>query len=96
MEGYPKRFIYAFARIEQAVQELAGKGTIEDRVHAAAKALAPIAPRDLPEPLRAEFAVITEGLADPARVSPDEEGAVDLAKRIFALYLNAVDCRHGE
>jgi hypothetical protein len=105
----PGGFTYAFAKLEQAIEHLVGAGDIKTRMEAAAMVLAPIFPDDFPEGrMRDEYASIREALT---WVSPEEgsthgllgstlevmaeEEAASLAKRLFFLYLDAVESRRG-
>ena len=102
--GYPQGFTYAFGKVEQAIEELVGKGDIKSRLDTVTKTLAPISPDDFPEPLREEYGSISEalawippeegskqGLIDATLEAMAEDEAGSIAERLFSLYLGAAD-----
>jgi hypothetical protein len=106
--GYPADFLYAFAKLERAIEELVRAGDIKERLSAASMLLMPIFPDDFPPgPIREEYASIHEALSwlPPEKgsghglrestldaMTEDEAGA--LAERLFSVYLNAADVRN--
>lgn len=104
--SYPGGFTYAFAKLEQAIEELVGAGDVKERLDTAGRTLAPIFPDDFPEPLRTEYASIREaltwlpgeegkGTAETTLDAMTEDEAGALARRLFSLYLDAAEARRG-
>jgi hypothetical protein len=59
----PGGFIYAFGKLEQAIEELVGAGDVKERLEVAAMTLAPIFADDFPAGhLRDEYADIRQAL----------------------------------
>jgi hypothetical protein len=105
--SYPHGFVYAFGKLEQAIEELVGAGGIKKRLKFASMALVPIFPEDFPDPLRGEYASIREaltwvppeqgssqGLLEATLDAMTEEEADDLAKKLFSLYTSAAEIVH--
>jgi hypothetical protein len=60
----PAGFIYAFGKLEQAIEELVGAGGVKERLGVATLTLAPIFPDDFPAGhLRDEYADIRQALS---------------------------------
>jgi len=104
---YPGDFLYSFAKLEQAVEELVRAGDIKERLGNASMVLAPIFLDDFPPgPLREEYASIREaliwvppeegsgkGLLESTLDAMTENEAGTLAERLFSVYLDASDVR---
>jgi hypothetical protein len=100
----PGGFIYAFGKLEQAIEDLVGVGNIKERLATATFALAPIFPDDFPAGhLRDEYADIRQaltwlppegsqqGLLESTLEAMTEEEATALAKSLFSLYTSAAE-----
>ena len=105
--GYPVGFVYAFGKLEEAIEELVGAGDIKRRLDTATKTLAPIFPNDFPDPLRGEYASIREaftwlppdqgsgqGLAESTLDAMTDEEADNQAKKLFSRYTRAAEAFH--
>jgi hypothetical protein len=104
----PHGFVYAFGKLEQAIEELVGAGEIKERLGTASLTLAPIVPEDFPDHLRGEYASILEaltwvppeegsrqGLLGATLDAMAEEEADTLAKRLFSFYTDAAELVYG-
>ena len=100
----PPGFVYAFAKLGGAIEELVGAGDIKERLRAAAMILAPIFPDDFPEPLRGEYASLHEaltwvppeagssqGLLGATIDAMSEDEAAELATRLLLVYMDAAE-----
>jgi hypothetical protein len=98
-------FVYAFGKLQQAVEELVGAGGVKERLEVATMALAPIFPDDFPAGhLRDEYADIRQaltwlppeegsgqGVAESTLEAMTEEEAASLAQSLFSLYTSSAE-----
>ncbi len=102
-------FSFAFAKLEEAVEQLVGQDDIKERLSGATITMAPIFPDDFPAGrLRDEYTSIREaltwlppeegsdqGLLGATIDAMTEEEAARLARRLFTLYSDAAEVRHS-
>jgi len=104
---YPNDFLYAFAKLERAIEELVGAGEVKDRLDAAARASFMIFAEDFPPDLQDEYRAIHEaltwlpgedhppkGTAETTLESMTEDEAAALSKRLLSFYIDAAEVYH--